>query len=220
MLIENGNSTTKNYSKSTIVPEVLNKTKFTTSKADHTIETRKGDNNAKQTEVNPTVTTSQPTSSRIERNNTVSKDQTSEVVTTSTISNTLVVTTKNRKVLNGLGSKTDLDKNKTNTPVKSTTKDVIPTQTPRTVENADKNRETNTDTSTSENELGTPREKYSRNFIYMVVALLVFCLCCCYFFVWRYSKLPLFPHKNHPSFTKGVLTEKPPIESSYEEIKV
>ena len=206
----------KNYSKSTTVPEVLNKTKFTTSKADHTIETRKGDN--KQTEVNPTVTTSQPTSAPIEKEIPVSKVQTSEVVTTSTISNTLRITTKNRKVLDGLGSKTDLDKNKTNTPVKSTSKDAIPTQTPRTVENADKNRETNVDTSTSEND--TPREKYSRNFIYMVVALLVFCLCCCYFVVWRYSKLPLFPHKNHPSFTKGVLAEKPPIESSYEEVKV
>ena len=202
-----------NYTESTTVAEVLNKIKLTTSKADHTID-------ATQTEVNPTITTNQVTSASVERNNTVLIDQTSKVVKTSTISNTLPTTSKNRKVPNSLDSKTDLDINKTNTQVKQTLKDVIPTQTSRNVKKVDKNKETNIDISTSENEPNIPRKKYSRNFIYMVVTLLVFCLCCCYFFVWRYSKLPLFPYKNDTSFTKGVLTEKPPIKSSYEEIKV
>ena len=202
-----------NYTESTTVAEVLNKIKLTTSKADHTID-------ATQTEVNPTITTNQVTSASVERNNTVLIDQTSKVVKTSTISNTLPTTSKNRKVPNSLDSKTDLDINKTNTQERQTLKDVIPTQTFRNVEKLDKNKETNIDTSTSENEPNIPREKYSRNFIYMVVTLLVFCLCCCYFFVWRYSKLPLFPYKNKTSFTKGILSEKPPIESSYEEIMV
>ena len=202
-----------NYTESTTVAEVLNKIKLTTSKADHTID-------ATQTEVNPTITTNQVTSASVERNNTVLIDQTSKVVKTSTISNTLPTTSKNRKVLNSLDSKTDLDINKTNTQVKQTLKDISPTQTSRNVKKVDKNKETNIDISTSENEPNIPREKYSRNFIYMVVTLLVFCLCCCYFFVWRYSKLPLFPYKNETNFTKGILTEKPPIESSYEEIKI
>ena len=195
-----------NYTESTTVAEVLNKIKLTTSKADHTID-------ATQTEVNPTITTNQVTSASVERNNTVLIDQTSKVVKTSTISNTLPTTSKNRKVPNSLDSKTDLDINKTNTQVKQTLKDVIPTQTSRNVKKVDKNKETNIDTSTSENEPNIPHEKYSRNFIYMVVTLLVFCLCCCYFFVWRYSKLPLFPFKNHTNFMKGVLTEKSPIEN-------
>ena len=192
----------KNYSKSTTVAEVVNKIKFTTSKTDQTID-------AKQTEVNPTVINNQNTS--VKTNSTVSKDQTLEVVTT--ISNTILATKKNIKLLNGFYPKIDLDKNKTNTLVKNTSKTITPTHTSKTVENANKHEETKIDTSTNDNEVDTPSEKYSRNFIYMVVTLLVFCLCCCYFFVWRYSKLPLFPFKNHTNFMKGVLTEKSPIEN-------
>jgi len=56
--------------------------------------------------------------------------------------------------------------------------------------------------------------KYSGEFTFLVILLVVVCLCLCYYFLWRYSKLPLLPLKSKSdcSFTKAIFRESSKTE--------
>ena len=223
----------KNYSDSTKVPKVSNKTTFATVNTQSTVKIRNEDSKTVEwTKVNPTITTNQVTDIPNKSNKTFLKDDTSKIIVMTTISSTVKVNTEIVERTNETNPTIYSDTINESTSVKDASNDLFTTQASSTVNIINKNEKTtvntnfdikiSTKTNNSDSKFDIPREKYSGNFIFLVVVLLVVCLCCCYFFVWRYSKLPLFPFKQNTdhNFTKGVLSEKPETESSYDEIKV
>jgi len=128
---------------------------------------------------------------------------------TSVVSETKAVSSKTNEATKGTNIDEDLDiqRNiKRNTSIASTTTN----KDEKTTQVLDDKILQDLDTDRSSVKYDLYRVIYSEEFTFLMILLLVVSLCLCYYFLWRYTKLPLLPLKSKSdcSFTKAIFREK------------
>jgi len=176
VLIKKSNESEAEYPKTTEIPTLINNS--TTIQDSIRNRINKTDEWSKEV---LTTTASQITTKKVKA--------TSGVLVTKTISSNTEESTK----ITNIDTDLDIENNKRkDTFITSTTTEVSNTDEKKSLD-LDKRKKPRLDIDTNNAKYDLFYATYSGEFTFLMTMLLFVCLCCCYFFVWRYSKLPLLP---------------------------